>query len=125
MKRPTSFALLLLMFLATPAFADCGEMPAAPALLQETQITQSQQESLTPQFRYYFAAIEDYQSCVDGQLGQMYPPPGNMSEEFLNSAEYLAFKSEFDGLLALIENAEAQKLADIERYNALLANVAP
>lgn len=110
-------ALLCLMF-PFSALADCGYIPTPPVMLQQSQLTSAQFTELEPQMEAYFAEIETYKTCIDGETNQLLPVGAN--EEDYESQQY---QTAFDVLMQKINSSNEAKLRTIARYNFLIENV--
>lgn len=110
-------ASLCLMF-PLVALADCGYVPSPPAMLQQPQLSSARFVELEPQMEAYFAEIESYKTCIDGETNQLLPV--GASEEDYESQQY---QTSFDVLMQKINSSNDAKLRTIERYNFLIEHV--
>jgi len=101
---------LIAFFTSQFAFANCGSVPAQPALLDEAQIDIKQLEALEPQFEAYLQSIDSYQACIDNEITSLDPE----SEDY---------QTVFQDKTRLWDAAEEQKLLAIGRYNTHIETV--
>lgn len=126
--------LIVVIALLSPAYvwANCGGIPASPALLASNEpLTQSTLVGLEQDMEAYFLALTAHQECVDMQLTQLVPPNSDadeaylQSDEYLNSAAYQAYESQYEALLALIDQVEVDRNANIAQFNQVLMAAVP
>jgi hypothetical protein len=86
------------------ALANCGDIPAAPSLLQMDQVNTVQLELLDDQLNGYLETIQAFQDCIDGQVVGLDPEAEN-------------YDTMFEDLMILMDSSEQQKLLAVEKFN--------
>jgi hypothetical protein len=115
--RHRQLVLLLTLLFSSGAYANCGIVPQPPELLTQAQLSTQEVESLQTQISGYIETVEEYRTCIDGNISQI--APADAPEEYFDSPEYQA---EFDAYAVLSETAATNMQIAVDRYNYLLVN---
>ena len=115
---------VLFMLVTFQVQADCGDFPAPPPLLAQSVLNTAQLEILAPEMESYFIGVEAYQTCLDNEVTALVAPEP-IGEDFENSPEFLAYQSEFDALMSIVEQLESQARQTTEQFNYHVVTAQP
>ena len=107
--------LVLPILFSTVGYANCGAIPASPALLERAQLTHQELEALEPQMDEFFEQTTEYRKCIDELMSTLVPE--GVDESYFETAEYQA---NFQTFSNLADQAENHMNTVIERYNYLI-----
>ena len=102
--KHTTLVFFFMTFTTKVVFANCGEIPEAPGLLQMNRVNTEQLESLDDQLNGYLVSIQAFQDCVDGKVVGLDPEAEN-------------YDTLFEDLMILMDSAEQQKLLAVDKFN--------
>ena len=120
--------LLSAMLLTSPASASdaCGLSPQTPAMLSSVSVTTDQLESLSQNFEGYSRSVAAYIECLEAELARKAPMIEGLSDEeinspeFLDSAEYTTYMSALLDVDAKVSALDTQLEVDTNTYNRLV-----
>ncbi len=113
--KKTIIQLAVFLLLPLNALADCGYLPAAPALLVEPQLTTAQFSDLGPQMEAYIGQIQNYRECINDEINAL--APDGAPQEYFSSDEY---QYGYSQLSSATDFAQQKLQETLDRYNYLI-----